>query len=136
MHWSSNKKGVTTPGPPLIRHCLAWKRIVYFDDDFAAFKTTKKHMYLTLHGLHSIEASNPTKICTLFDFCLLFSKRQCQWAIHSLLQVWSNVFGSTSSRSCDYLDENPVIFWCEIININAITFSISVANMSDAELFL
>ncbi|VDI19123.1 Hypothetical predicted protein [Mytilus galloprovincialis] len=36
--------------------------------------------------------------------------------------------------SCDYLDETRDNFWCEIININPITFSIFLANMSDEDL--
>ena len=36
--------------------------------------------------------------------------------------------------SCDYLEKIRDKFWCDVININPITFSIYLANMSDNEL--
>ncbi|CAC5418638.1 unnamed protein product [Mytilus coruscus] len=61
-----------------------WTRRINIDDDFVAFKTIKKAY--APHSAWTIALKHPNlrKKSTLFDFCLLFSKRQWQWTIHAL----------------------------------------------------
>ncbi|CAG2193454.1 unnamed protein product [Mytilus edulis] len=114
-----------------------WTRRINIDDDFVAFKMIKKEY--APHPAWTIALKHPnlrkqaqylTSVCCLvrdndngqYILCDRCGKMFLDPLVHAI-------------ASCDYLDETRDNFWCEIININPITFSIFLANMSDEELF-
>ncbi|CAC5368106.1 unnamed protein product [Mytilus coruscus] len=114
-----------------------WTRRINIDEDFVAFKTIKKAF--APHSAWTIALKHPNlrkQAHYLISVCCLV--RDNGNGQYILCDRCGRMFLDPlvhAIASCDYLDETRDNFLCEIININPITFSIFLANMSDEELF-
>ncbi|CAG2184978.1 unnamed protein product [Mytilus edulis] len=114
-----------------------WTRRINIDDDFVAFKMIKKDY--TPHPAWTIALKRPNlrkQAHFLISVCCIVKDNDNRQYI--LCDRCGKMFLDPivhTISSCDYLDETRENFWCEIINIDPITFSIFLSNMSDEELF-
>ena len=113
-----------------------WTSRINSDDDFSAFKVI--HKTYEPHAAWSVALRHPhlrPQAHFLVSICCLIRNFKNNEVV--LCDRCGKLFSDPivhAVASCDYLEKIRDKFWCDVININPITFSIYLANMSDNEL--
>ena len=117
---------------------LSWKVRMNNSGDFSAFKFIQ--LSYSPHPAWTIAKNYPylrKHAHFLISVCCLIRDDECQMS--TLCDRCGKLFADPivhAISACDFLDDVRDMFWCEFFNINPLSFSVFLGNMSEFELCL